>query len=486
VKKALVALGVGLFLLGAVLGVRALRLRSSQLRVAPVHDVEVDGARAAERLAGALRFPTISSQDEDRIDSTAFDGLSQYLEQAFPLVHARLPRERVGDHSLLFTWSGSDASLPPLLLLAHLDVVPVEPGTEAAWEHAPFAGEIAAGFVWGRGALDDKAGVVGILEAVEILLAREVRPRRTVVLAFGHDEEVGGARGARAVATRLQAAGLRFEFVLDEGLAIVEGIVPGLEQPAALIGVAEKGYASVRLLARAAGGHSSMPPRATAIGVLNRALARLESHPLPARFDGVPAALFGALAPELPFGQRLVLANLWLFRPLLLHRLAAEPTTGALLRTTGVPTMLSAGIKENVVPERAEALVNFRIRPGDSLASVLEHVRRTVEDARVEVSLVGQGSEPSPVSSAATPGYEAIARAVREVEPRALVAPSLVLGGTDARHYQALSPAVYRFLPALLRPDDLPRVHGTNERIGVEDYRRVVRFYLQLLRHAAS
>jgi carboxypeptidase PM20D1 len=486
VRRALAALGAGALVLGAVLAVRALRLRSSQLRVAPVHDLEVDGARAAERLAGALRFETVSSLDADRTDSAAFEGLSRYLEQSFPLVHARLQRERVGDHSLLFTWSGSDAALPPLLLLAHQDVVPVEPGTEGAWEHAPFAGEIAAGFVWGRGALDDKAGVVGILEAVEILLEREVRPRRTVVLAFGHDEEVGGARGAQALAARLQAAGLRFEFILDEGLAIVEGIIPGLDQPVALIGVAEKGYASVRLLAQAAGGHSSMPPRATAIGALNRALARLASHPLPARFDGVPAALFAALAPELRFGERLALSNLWLFRPLLLHRLAAEPTTDALVRTTAVPTMLSAGVKENVVPERAEALVNFRIRPGDSVAGVLEHVRRTVGDARVEVSLAGPGSEPSPVSSAATPGYEAIARAVREVEPRALVAPGLVLGGTDARHYQALSSAVYRFLPALLRPDDLPRVHGTNERIGVEDYRRVVRFYLQLLRRAAS
>lgn len=485
-RKTLVALLAGLLLLGAALSVRALRLTSRQVRVAPVHDVEVDVALAAERLAGALRFPTVSSQEPEATDAAAFDGLRGYLEQAFPLVHARLQRERVGDHSLLFTWSGSDASLLPMLLLSHLDVVPVEPGTEPAWEHAPFAGDVAAGFVWGRGALDDKAGVVGILEAVETLLARDVRPRRTIVLAFGHDEEVGGRRGAVAIAQRLQAARLRFEFILDEGMAIVEGVVPGVEEPVALIGVAEKGYATVRLAAKASGGHSSMPPRETAIGLLSRAIARLESHPMTARFEGVPAELLAALAPELPFGRRLILANLWLFRPLLVRQLASAPNTAALLRTTGAPTMLIAGVKENVLPQRAEALVNFRIRPGDSVAGVLEHVRRTVADPRVEVSLVGDhSSEPSPVSSAASSGFEAIARAVREVEPRALVAPSLVLGATDARHYQALSPAVYRFLPVTLRPDDLPRVHGTNERIAVEDYRRAVRIYVQLLRRAA-
>jgi len=486
VKRALVVLLALLLGLGTALSVRALRLRSNQIRVAPVHDVEVDGARAAERLAGALRFATVSSQDGEQIDVAAFLGLRTYLEQTFPLVHARLQRELVGDHSLLFTWSGSDASLPPLLLLAHLDVVPVEPGTEAAWEHAPFSGAIAGGFVWGRGTLDDKAGVLGILEAVEILLALDVRPRRTVVLAFGHDEEAGGVRGARAIAERLAAAGLRFEMILDEGLAIVEGIIPGVDPPVALIGVAEKGYASVRLVAEASGGHSSLPPRDTAIGLLSRAVARLEAHPMPARFEGVPEAFFSALAPELPFGRRLVMANLWLFGPIVRHALTAVPATAALLRTTTAPTLLRAGVKENVLPQRAEAVVNFRIRPGDSVAGVVEHVRGTLRDSRVTASLDGtHSSEPSPVSSTATAGFDAIASAVREVEPRALVAPSLVLGATDARHYQALSPAVYRFLPVLLKPDDLARVHGTNERVAVEDYRRAVRFYVQLLRRAA-
>jgi carboxypeptidase PM20D1 len=482
-RRALAGALAALLLLGGVLAVRALRLRSRQLQVPPVHDVEVDGAAAAGRLAGAIRFATVSSLEPAGPDGSAFDGLHAYLEQAFPLVHARLPRERVGGHGLLFTWAGSDAALAPALLLAHQDVVPVEPGSEGAWQQPPFSGAIADGFVWGRGSLDDKAGLLGILEAVEILLAREVRPRRTVVLAFGHDEEVGGGQGARALAERLRAAGLRFEFVLDEGLAIVEGVLPGVAQPLALVGVAEKGYANVRLVVTAAGGHSSLPPRDTAIGLLGRAVARLEARPLPARIEGVPAEFLEALAPELPFGQRLLLANLWLSRPLVTHLLASAPNTSALLRTTTAPTLISGGVRENVLPQRAEALVNFRIRPGDSVAGVLQHVRDAVGDERVEVSLAGEhSSEPSPVSSAAGAGFEAIARAVREVEPRALVAPSLVLGATDARHYQALSPAVYRFLPVRLGPDDLPRVHGTNERIAIEDYRRAVRVYVQLLR----
>ena len=229
-----------------------------------------------------------------------------------------------------------------------------------------------------------------------------------------------------------------------------------------------------------------MPPADTAIGLLSRAIVRLESRPLPARFAGPPEQLFAALGPELPFPQRLVFANLWLFEPLLLRALAARPAVNALLRTTTAPTLIGGGVKENVLPSRAYAVVNFRIRPGDSVDGVLDHVRRTLADLRVKFALVGDTrSEPSPVSRTDTTGFEAIARAVREVAPEAVVAPGLVLGATDARHYEALSAAVYRFLPVRMTEEDLPRVHGSNERLAVEDYRRAVRIYIQLLRHAA-
>lgn len=481
-SRALRVLLAGLALLLVVLCVRALRQTPNQLRVTPVHDVEVDAMRAAERLAGALRFPTVSHQAAGQLDAAAFSGLRAYLEQVFPRVHAKLQRELVAEQSLLYTWSGSDPALAPVLLLSHLDVVPVEPGTESTWQHPPFGGVIEGGFVWGRGAIDDKAGVVGILEAIEILLARDVSPRRTLVLAFGHDEEAGG-RGAQAIAARLAAAELRFEFVLDEGMAILDGLVPGAARPVAVVGVGEKGYATVKLEARASGGHSSMPPFDTAIGILSRAIARLEARPMPPRFDRLAEQRLTALAPEMSFPRRLVLANLWLFRPLVVRALASTPATNALLRTTTAPTMLSAGVKENVLPERASALVNFRILPGDSIAGVLDHVRRTLADPRVEVSLTGDHSgEPSPISSTQTLGFDAIARAVREVSPETIVVPGLVLGATDARHYQKLSSAVYRFLPVCLGPDDLPRVHGANERVAIENYRRAARIYIQLLR----
>jgi len=483
-KTALRGSLVGLALLFLVLTVRALRLPPTQLRAAPVHDVEVDAMGAAGRLAGALRFETVSHQDAAQVDAAAFAGLRDYLEQAFPRAHARLQREVVADRSLVFTWSGSEPALLPVLLLSHLDVVPVEPGSEAAWQQPPFGGVIEGGFVWGRGALDDKAGVVGILEAIEVLLARDVSPRRTLVLAFGHDEEAGG-RGAQAVAARLKAAGRRFEFVLDEGMAILDGLVPGVTRPVALVGIAEKGYATLRLQAQASGGHSSMPPSDSAIGILSRAIVRLEARPMPVRFDHLAEQRLMTLAPELSFPRRLVLANLWLFRPLVVRALASTPATSAMLRTTTAVTMLSAGVKENVLPSRASALVNFRILPGDTIAGVLGHVRRAISDPRVEIALAGEHSaEPSPISSTQTPGFEAIARAVREVSPEAVVAPGLVLGATDARHYQALSDCVYRFLPVRLGPDDVARVHGSNERIAIEDYRRAVRIYIQLLRRA--
>jgi carboxypeptidase PM20D1 len=399
-------------------------------------------------------------------------------------VHRTLRRELVSDLSLLFTWTGRDASAPPILLLSHLDVVPVE--SEAAWSHPPFAGDIVDGFVWGRGTLDDKLGVLGLLEAIESLLRDGFQPRRTVYLAFGHDEEILGRRGAPAIAALLGERGVKPELVLDEGLPVVIGQVPGVRAPVATVGIAEKGYVSVELTVEGEGGHSSMPPVATPVGVLANALARLEAHrPRPA-LAGATRELLVAVAPHMDLGRQIAMANLWLFGPLVEWQLTGSPITDALVRTTTAPTMLEGSPKENVLPSRVRAVVNFRIRPGDSVAGVLDHVQRTVADTRVKVvplpgAVVG---EPSPESSIDSPAFQTLARTIREVFPDALVAPSLVLGATDARHYATIAPgAVYRFLPVRLRPEDRRRVHGIDERVAVDGYEDAVRFYARLIRN---
>lgn len=483
-RRALALVGAGTAILLVVAATNTLRFGSRQLAVEPLAPRPL-AAGLVERLAGAIRFRTVSYQDPRQFESAQFEGFHRFLGESFPRLHARLMRETVGGFSLLFTWRGSDEAAAPVLLLAHQDVVPVDPTTEASWVQPPFAGTIADGFVWGRGALDDKLGVMGLLEAVEMLVGDGFSPRCTFYLAFGHDEEVGGRTGAGAMARLLAERGVAPAFVLDEGLTVTEGIVPGVSRPLALVGVAEKGYLSLELIVQAEGGHSSRPPRHTAIGILANALARLEAHPAPPALAGAARALLDFAGPEMALPHRAVIANLWLSGPFVLRRLAASPETDALIRTTTAPTMLEGSVKENVLPTRARAVVNFRIRPGESVASTTEHVRRTIDDPRVTLTpLTATLSEPSPEAPMGGPAFAALVRTIREVFPAAAVAPSLVLGATDSRHYAGLSRAVYRFLPTRMRPEDGRRVHGIDERVAVADYENAVRFYAQLIRNA--
>jgi carboxypeptidase PM20D1 len=249
------------------------------------------------------------------------------------------------------------------------------------------------------------------------------------------------------------------------------------------VGIAEKGFASVELTVVAPGGHSSMPPAQTAIGIVAAAIHALESHPMPAALDGPAALLFDRLGPEMAFTTKLALANRWILGGLIMRRLEASPTTAALVRTTTAATIVEGGIKENVLPKRARAVVNFRIKPGETVKDVLAHVENAVSDSRVQIGLLSPDAarDPSPRSSITSEAFQTIERTIRQVRPRTVVAPGLVLGGTDARHYEDLADDVYRFQPFVLGPDDPPRIHGTNERISVDVYRDCVRFYVQLL-----
>jgi carboxypeptidase PM20D1 len=485
-KRILLFVAAAFVLLLAVLLVRASRLESRQVTAAPVSGLDVDANAVAERLAGAVRFPTVSHEQGENVEVQAFLGLHEYLRASFPRVHQNLLRETVAGYSLLYTWPGRNRSLPPLLLLSHLDVVPVEPGTEGQWTHGAFSGDIAEGYVWGRGTLDDKVSVLAILEGIEMLLARGFQPERTILLAFGHDEEVGGNQGAAAVARLLERRGIRPELILDEGGVIAEGMVPGVDRPVAMISTAEKGFVTVELTAHAQGGHSSMPPAHTAIGLVSAAVQKLEDNPMPARLDGPTLHSFEFLAPEMPLGLRLVLGNLWLFGPLMESQLAAEPASNARLRTTTAATMIRGGVKENVLPSEARAWVNFRILPGDSVQSVLDHVRRTVgPDVKIAISGPNR-TEPSPESAADGPAFHLLQTTLAQVFPGMLASPNLLSGGTDTKHYRKLTGNVFRFIPMKVTAEDLERFHGTNERIGLESYAGAVRFYAQLVRNAAG
>lgn len=483
-KRVLLALALGAAALCLVLAGRALRLQPAVPSAEPYRP-DVALALAADRLAAAVRIPTLSPGNAGATQET-FIALRALLQQQFPRVHARLSREVVGEASLLFHWQGREAC-PPRVFAAHQDVVPVEPGTEADWTHPPFSGAVSEGAIWGRGALDDKASLLALLEGVEGLLGEGFSPRCDVWFAFGHDEEVGGGAGAAQLAERLARLGVRPALVLDEGGAITRGALPGADVALATIGVAEKGFVSVRLAARDRGGHSSMPPRHTAIGRVARAVTRLEAERPPADFGSVQRELLARLAPHAPFDQRVVLANLWLTAPLVERLLAGTPAGDASLRTSTAPTLFHAGVKDNVLPQQAEAVVNFRIRPGDSIAGVLAHVRATIDDPAVEVAALDAfSSEPTAPAPWDDPAFAAIEQALRRVspEPDLVVAPYTTLGGTDARHYARLTDRLYRFLPVLLTPDLLDAMHGTNERLPLAEYERMLRFYRLMLRES--
>jgi carboxypeptidase PM20D1 len=437
-----------------------------------------------QRLAHAIAFETISHESPEEFDAAPFEALHAWLATAFPRVHATLARERVGRASLLYHWPGRDASLPPILLASHLDVVPA-PDPEA-WTHPPFAGVIADGFVWGRGTLDDKAGVVATLEALERLVGAGFAPARGVYVAFGHDEEVGGAAGAGAITKLLAERGVRAWFSLDEGSAIAApGATALTDTPLALIGVAEKGYLTLRLSARGAGGHSSMPPPSTAIGRLARAVVRLEERPLEARTQGVVSDMLQAVAPHTSGFRRFVLAWPGLFAPFIESQLESEPSTNAMVRTTTAVTMIDGGVKANVLPREASARVNFRLLPGDSSEAVIAHVREAIDDPEIEI-VTEEVNEASPVADVHSEAYALLAAQIRESAPDAVVAPSLVVGGTDTRHYGQVSENGFRFLPVRLGRDDFERVHGRDERISVESYRGAIDFLERLVRKAAG
>lgn len=493
-RRFLGALALAVVVLGGILSYNALRAvqdagavpssGAAAVTGTTVTIPPVDTNAAALHLAGAIRQPTVSLASGRPVDSAAFRALHQYLIDSFPLAHRTLARETVSELSLLYTWRGRDTTLAPLVLMGHLDVVPVPEPNVKEWEHPPFSGEVAGGYVWGRGTLDDKSTVIAILEAVEGLLRAGIQPRRTIYLTFGHDEEVGGLFGARRMVERLVARGVRPSLVLDEGGFMGTGMIPGIAGPAAIVGIAEKGYVSLRLTAEAEGGHSSMPTPRTAVGALSRAIDRLEQNPFPAALDGPTAGMIAAMAPYQSFRERLVSSNLWLTRPLLARLLAGNPLGSALLRTTTSPTMLEAGVKDNVLPPEASAVVNFRIRPGETVQSVMARVTEVVDDTLVRVErLDSVGVDPSPVSSTTDPAWHLIARSIRSMAGDAAlpVIPYLVMGGTDAKYWGPHSDRVYRFLPVPLGDGDRSRVHGVNERVSAADFAASVGFFMRLI-----
>jgi carboxypeptidase PM20D1 len=430
-----------------------------------------------ERFRDLLGIATVSHADEHEIDAAAFEKFRLALAEAFPLVHEHLTVHRVLEHSLLLHWTGS-GSQDPVVLMAHIDVVPVD--ESAQWQHPPFSAEVHDGAIWGRGTLDDKGSLVGICAAVERLLADGFVPSRDVWLSFGAREEVSGPDATAAV-EELRSRGVTPWFVLDEGGAIAHEAFPGIAPPLGVVGVSEKGTTTIELRAEGRGGHSSTPASNGPTARIARAVVRLEKRPFPASLPEPTVEMFQRIAPHAPAALRPVFARAHVLQAVLKRAIpAAGPEAAALVRTTMAVTTLSGSPAHNVIASSATAAVNLRLLIGDTVASATEHVRRAIDDDSITLTVL-DANEPSPVSPTDDPAFELITSTIAELFEDAVPTPYVMLAATDARNFTEICARVYRFTPFRMTKAQRESIHSYDEHIGVEDFLAGVRWYRRLI-----
>ena len=451
--------------------------------VALAAPIPIDVNAAAQHLGEAVRFQTVSHQDPKEDDAKAWDDQRAWLQTTYPKFHAVAQREIVGAGTLVYTWKGTDPTLPAVVLMAHQDVVPVSAGTDGQWKAPPFSGALQDGSVWGRGSVDDKGSLIAIMEACEALAAKGFTPKRSIVIVSGEHEETTGGSVPMAAAL-LAKRDVHALFVLDEGLSILDDN-PVTGQPAALIGVAEKGYATLKITARGAGGHSSMPPPSTAVDTLAKAVVAIAGKPFPLTITGPTQEMLRALGPQMSFPTRMAVANTWLFGPLVIGKFAASPAGAAQLHTTIAPTMLQGSPKENVLPQVATADINYRIFPGDTYASVMARAKAAVGDLPVTLSWDGAPHDPSAVASTTAGGYRVIAALAEDME-HVPAAPALMIAATDSYRMSPLGLDIYKFEFTRGSLKDTEMIHGTNEHMTVQNLNRLTEFFARLMATTAA
>ncbi len=475
---------------------------SMQMKGVEQVDIQVDVEGAAERLSRGVQFPTISNQDRNDFDVEAFEGYHAYLERAYPNVHKALKRERLGNprpYSLLYTWEGKDPTLPPAVFMAHQDVVPIAEDSRDQWKVEPFSGAIKDGYIWGRGVLDDKCQIHAILEAAEMRIAEGFQPTRTIMFAFGHDEEVGGPEGAKHIVDVLEERGIQeIAFVIDESAPLTPGVFPGIKENTALIGIAQKGFVSLELAINGEGGHSSQPPAHSNIGILAAAITKLENAQFPYKINKAVRHQYRFMGPELAIEKRPMYAAVAFgdddkvteLEQAFIDEMAAQQVTRAMLHTTIAVTMFNAGIKDNVLPPAATAVVNFRTAPGDSTESIIEHVKHAIDDDRITIRDISASTPPTNIADPHGAGYQMLEKTIRQTWGNDLiVAPFFVIGGSDSKHFQArpFAPNVYTITGIQLESmAEFAGFHGVNERVLVKEHARSIGFFYLLMSNLDS
>lgn len=477
-----ILIALGIFIVITL--IRAIFFVPKKRETKPLEKENVDVERAAKHLSGAIQIPTISYSDKNRVDWSQFEKFHKFLEESYPLLHKTLEREDIAEASLLYRWKGKNPDLEPIALLSHQDVVPIEPGTEGDWTHEPFSGYNDGEFIWGRGALDMKNHLICVMEAVETLLEEGYEPERDVYLCFGHDEEVVASKdaGAKAIMETLKSRGIHLDSVIDEGGAILNlNVGKILNKKLAGVGIAEKGYADYRVSVSAKGGHSSQPPEHTAIGALADVIKDIEGHQFKAKMPAFVYELFTKIGKNVSYPARIVTCNLWLLKPLITAVMQKIPPAASLIHTTTAVTMAQGSPAANVLPQKASVTVNFRMMPGVTIKNVEEHIRKCVRNKNIEVEYL-KGKEASKVSPTDSRSFKILEEICTRTDKDMLVAPYLVMGGTDAYHYEEVCDNIYRFAPFVMDTKLLLTTHGTDERIPIACMADALKFFKRYIR----
>ena len=484
---------------GALLGAAGLAMAATAVKAAKyvpakkdfgeATEEKVDEKRALEHLSKAISIPTISYPDKADIDFSQFEKFHAFLEEAFPLIHKKLKKEVVQEASLIYHWKGTRDDLDPIALLAHQDVVPISEGTEQDWEHAPFSGDNDGEFIWGRGALDMKNHLIGVMDAVETLLEEGFTPERDVYLLFGQDEEVVASEdgGAKNIMRTLKERGIHLDCVLDEGGAIIPVNVKGILNDKELVGVgvAEKGYTDFEITVNAKGGHSSQPPVHSGLGQLADVIKDLENNQFKAELLPFVKELFSNVGRNCTYPARLLMCNLNLLYPLLKFGMTKIPFTACLVRTTTAVTMAQGSPAANVLPQKASVTVNFMQMPGTTVEDVEKHIRKVCRNKDIEVKVI-KAKEASKFSPTDSRAFRIIEEICMQDNKNSIVAPYLVMGGTDACYYEPICENIFRYAPYKVSVPLLRCTHGTNERIPVEAVAPAVAFFKKYIRRASA
>ena len=488
-KKLAIAAGVTAGVMAGINAVRAAKYVPEKKNYGDPTVENVDLQRAMDNLSKAISIPTVSYPEKEKVDFTQFEKFHKFLEEAYPLIHKNLTKEVVQEASLIYRWEGTRSDLDPMALLAHQDVVPVSAGTEDDWTHPAFSGENDGEFIWGRGALDMKNHLIAVMEAVETLLEEGFKPERDIYLLFGQDEEVvaSGNGGAKNIMETLKSRGIHLDSIVDEGGAIIPINVKGLIENKELIGVgiAEKGYTDIEITVTAKGGHSSQPPVHSALGDLAEVIRDLEGNQFKAELMPFVSNLFSNLGRSCTYPARLLTCNIPYLKPLLRYGMTKIPFTACLVRTTTAVTMAEGSPAANVLPQKASVVVNFRQMPGTTVEDVIAHIRKVCRNKNIEIKVL-KAKEASKFSPTDSRAFRIIEELCVQENKNAIVAPYLVMGGTDACYYEPICDNIFRYSPYKVSVELLRCTHATNERIPVDAIEPAVAFFKRYIKKASA